>query len=147
MSVYIYIVVAGLFFLIGIFLIMKMEAYTHDSKKIMTIKDGNIITTNTDDVNAKIMDKFDKISKAIDPGNGINFILGEWYPEKPNSSHRASGFGRCIHGSAGGRCKKRGECRTSVQCPEGTIPWDLGEYCTCGYGFPGRPGGFSFKAV
>lgn len=146
MSAYTCIVAAGLF-LISIFLIMNMETYTNDSNKLMTIKDGSIITTNTDVANAEIMGKFDKISKAIAPGNGINFRLGEWYPLKPHSGHRGSGFGQCVHGNVGGRCTKRGECRTSVYCPQGTIPWDLGTHCTCAYGFPGGPGGFSFKAV
>jgi hypothetical protein len=147
MLAYRYIVVTGLVFLIGVFLIMNVETYTNDSNKIMTIKDGSIITTNTDDVNTEIMLKFDKISKAIAPGNGINFKLTEWYPVKPHSSHRGSGFGSCVHGGLGARCTKRGECRTSVNCPQGTIPWDLDGQCTCAYGIPGRPGGFSFKAV
>lgn len=138
--------VAGVVFLLAIVLFMNMETYTKDSKSIVRIIDGEINTINTDERNNEIMGKFDKISKAIQPGNSINFHLLEWYPTKPNDRHTQSGEGRCIHGGRG-RCRKRGECRTSVECPHGLIPWDIGRNeCTCAYARSGGQGGFTFKA-
>lgn len=140
------IIAAGLVFLLALVLFMNMETYIKDSKNIVTINDGKIETLNTDVRNNEIMAKFDKISKAIEPGNRVNFHLREWYPNQPNPRHTQSGHGaRCIHGGRG-RCHKRGECRTSVECPQGLIPWDLGRDCTCAYARQGGHGGFTFKA-